>query len=59
MDHPQHAAEMIDKNEGVPKIVAAIAGLALLGIAAGAMIYSGYWSPPPGSAPAQTTQKHG
>ena len=46
MDHPVHAAEMIDKNEGVPKIVAAIAGLALLAIAAGAMIYSGLWSPP-------------
>lgn len=57
MDHPQHAAEMIDKDEGVPKIVAAIAGLALLAIAAGAMIYSGYWSPPSG-APATQSEKH-
>jgi purine-cytosine permease-like protein len=46
MDHPVHAAEMIDKNEGVPKIVAAVAGLALLAIAAGVMMYTGYWSPP-------------
>lgn len=49
MDHPVHAAELIDKGEGVPKIIAAVAGLALLAIAAGAMMYSGYWSPPPSS----------
>jgi hypothetical protein len=49
MDHPSHAAANIDQGEGVPKIIAAIAGLALLGIAAGAMIYSGYWSPAPTS----------
>jgi hypothetical protein len=55
MDHPAHAAENIDQGEGVPKIVAAIAGLALLGIAAGAMIYSGYWSPAPTTVAAQTT----
>ncbi|HEY1638641.1 MAG TPA: hypothetical protein VGF62_08965 [Rhizomicrobium sp.] len=57
MDHPVHAAEMIDKGEGVPKIVAAIAGLALLGIAAGAMIYSGYWSPPATTAATQPAHK--
>jgi hypothetical protein len=57
MDHPVHAAEMIDKGEGVPKIVAAIAGLALLGIAAGAMIYSGYWSPPATTAATQSPHK--
>jgi hypothetical protein len=54
MDHPVHAAEMIDKNEGVPKIVAAIAGLALLAIAAGVMVYTGYWSPPPTNFTAST-----
>jgi len=54
MDHPVHAAEMIDKNEGVPKIVAAIAGLALLAIAAGVMVYTGYWSPPPTNVTAST-----
>jgi hypothetical protein len=58
MDHPAHAAEMIDRNEGVPKIVAAIAGLALLAIATGAMIYSGYWSPPPSNAATTTAPKH-
>jgi len=46
MEHPVHAAEQVDKDETVPKIVAAVAGLALLVIAAGAMIYSGLWSPP-------------
>jgi len=54
MDHPVHAAEMIDRNEGVPKIVAAVAGLALLAIAAGALIYSGYWAPPPSTAATST-----
>jgi len=58
MDHPAHAAEMIDKNESVPKIVAAVAGLALLAIAAGAMIYSGYWSPPPTNAATTTAPTH-
>lgn len=46
MDHPIHAADVVDKDETVPKIVAAIAGLVLLAVAAGAMIYSGLWSPP-------------
>ncbi|MBV9571785.1 MAG: hypothetical protein JO056_11140 [Alphaproteobacteria bacterium] len=55
MDHPVHAAAEIDKNEGVPRIVAAIAGLALLAIAAGAMIYSGLWSPPPTDVATSTT----
>jgi hypothetical protein len=58
MDHPAHAAELIDKGEGVPKLVAAIAGLALLGIAAGTMIYSGYWSPPPTNVATSSTTGH-
>jgi hypothetical protein len=58
MDHPAHAAELIDKNEGLPRIVAAIAGLALLAIAAGAMMYSGYWSPPPSNAATTTAPAH-
>ena len=58
MDHPIHASETIDQGEGVPKIVAAIAGLALLGIAAGAMIYSGYWSPAPTSVQTTTAPAH-
>ena len=54
MDHPIHAADTVDKDETVPKIIAAIAGLALLAIAAGAMIYSGLWSPAPTSVVTQT-----
>jgi hypothetical protein len=55
MDHPIHAADVVDKDETVPKIVAAIAGLVLLAVAAGAMIYSGYWSPAPTSQTVTTT----
>jgi hypothetical protein len=55
MDHPIHAADVVDKDETVPKIVAAIAGLVLLAVAAGAMIYSGLWSPPATTTPITTT----
>jgi Na+(H+)/acetate symporter ActP len=47
METPIHAASEVDKGETVPKIVAAVAGIALLAIAAGVVIYSGIWSPPP------------
>jgi hypothetical protein len=57
MDHPIHAADVVDKDETVPKIVAAIAGLVLLAVAAGAMIYSGYWSPPATTSITTTTHK--
>jgi hypothetical protein len=55
MDHPIHAADTVDKDETVPKIIAAIAGLALLAIAAGAMMYSGLWSPAPTTVVTTTT----
>jgi hypothetical protein len=55
MEAPIHAANEVDKDETVPKIVAAVAGLALLAIAAGALIYSGIWEPAP---TAQQTQTH-
>lgn len=58
MEHPVHAAEQVDKDEMVPKIVAAVAGLALLVIAAGAMIYSGLWSPPASTAATHTAATH-
>ena len=58
MDHPIHAADTVDKDETVPKIIAAIAGLALLAIAAGAMIYSGLWSPAPTTVTQTTTAPH-
>jgi hypothetical protein len=57
MDHPIHAADVVDKDETVPKIVAAIAGLVLLAVAAGAMIYSGLWSPPATTSITTTTHK--
>lgn len=46
MDHPVHAAEEIDKNENIPKLIAAAAVIGLLVIATGAFVYSSYWSPP-------------
>ncbi len=54
METPLHAANEVDKDETVPRIVAAIAGIALLAIAAGALIYSGIWSPPATTVATQT-----
>jgi hypothetical protein len=54
METPLHAANEVDKDETLPKIVAAVAGIALLAIAAGALIYSGIWSPPPTNVATQT-----
>ena len=56
MEHPIHAAENVDKDETVPRIVAVVAGIALIAIVAGGLVYSGIWSPP---ASSQTTSvKH-
>jgi hypothetical protein len=55
MDAPIHAADEVDKDETVPRVVAVIAGVALIAIAAGALIYSGVWSPP---ATTQVAQSH-
>jgi hypothetical protein len=54
METPLHAANEVDRGETVPKIVAAVAGIVLLAIAAGALIYSGIWSPPPTTVATQT-----
>jgi hypothetical protein len=47
MEHEHHAAEDIDKDETVPRIIAIVAGVALIGIVAGGLMYSGIWSPSP------------
>jgi hypothetical protein len=54
MEAPIHAADEVDKNETVPRVIAVIAGVVLIAIAAGAMIYSGVWSPPATTQVAQT-----
>ena len=57
MEHEHHAAEDIDKDETVPRIIAIVAGVVLIGIVAGGLMYSGIWSPPPGT-PVTSTAKH-
>ncbi|MGN6514207.1 MAG: hypothetical protein ACTHLR_00015 [Rhizomicrobium sp.] len=47
MEQPLHAASDVDKDETVPRIVAVVAGLALIIIVTGGLMYSGIWSPAP------------
>ncbi len=59
MEAPIHAANDVDKNENVPRIIAIVAGLAIAVVVAIAVVYSGFWSPPATSTPARiapTTQ---
>jgi uncharacterized membrane protein len=53
MEAPIHAANDIDKNENVPRIIAIVGGIAIAVVAAVAMVYSGFWSPPATSMPAK------
>lgn len=52
MEAPIHAANDVDKDENVPRIVAICAGIGIAIVAVVAMVYSGFWSPPATSAPA-------
>jgi hypothetical protein len=58
MDQPIHASENVDKDETVPRIIAVVAGVVLIGIVAGGLMYSGIWSPPSGAPTAATMAKH-
>ncbi len=58
MEEPLHASRDVDKDETVPRIVAAVAGLALIAIVAGGLMYSGIWSPANPSNTAATMAKH-
>jgi purine-cytosine permease-like protein len=53
METPLHAANDVDKNENVPRIIAVVAGIAIAIVAAVVVIYSGYWSPPATTASAK------
>ena len=53
MEAPIHAANDVDKDENVPRIIAIVSGIAIAVVAAVAMVYSGFWSPPATSAPAK------
>ena len=56
MESPIHAASEVDKGEMVPKIIAAVAGLVIIAIATVAVVYSGFWSPPPTSQAVSQSQ---
>jgi len=45
MEQPIHASDNVDKDETVPRIIAVVAGVLLIGIVAGGLMYSGIWSP--------------
>ena len=54
METPIHAANEVDKDETVPRVIAAIAGVVILAVVGVAVAYSGFWSPP-ATTQAQTT----
>jgi hypothetical protein len=58
METPIHASNDVDRNENLPRIVAAVAGVALVVIAVLVASYSGLWSPPATHVAAQTTTTH-
>ena len=58
MEEPLHASKDVDSDEMMPRIVAAVAGLALIAIVAGGLMYSGIWSPANPTATAATVAKH-
>lgn len=55
METPIHAAKEVDKDETVPRVVAAIAGVVILAVVGIAIVYSDFWSP---AAPATVAQPH-
>lgn len=54
METPIHAAKEVDKDETMPRIIAAIAGVVILAVVGIAVVYSDFWSP----APTGTAQPH-
>ena len=53
MEAPIHAANDVDKNENLPKVLAIVAGVAIAAVAVVISVYSGLWSPPASSLPAK------
>jgi hypothetical protein len=53
MEAPIHAANDVDRNENLPRIIAICAGIGIAVVAAVAMVYSGFWAPPSTSTPAK------
>ena len=57
MEKPIHAANDVDSDEMLPRILAAVAGVVLVVLAVVGAAYSGMWSPP-ATHIAQTTAAH-
>jgi hypothetical protein len=58
MEQPIHASDNVDKDETVPRIIAVVAGVLLIGIVAGGLMYSGIWSPANPTQISATMTKH-
>jgi hypothetical protein len=58
MERPIHASADLDKDETVPRIIAVVAGVVLIGIVAGGLMYSGIWSPANPTHISATMAKH-
>ena len=58
MEQPIHASDNVDKDETVPRIIAVVAGVLLIGIVAGGLMYSGLWSPSNPTQISATMAKH-
>jgi hypothetical protein len=58
MEEPLHASKDVDSDETMPRIVAAVAGIALIVIVAGGLVYSGIWSPANPATATTTVAKH-
>jgi len=58
MEKPIHASDNVDENETMPRIIAVVAGVALIGIVAGGLMYSGLWSPSNPTHISATIAKH-
>jgi hypothetical protein len=58
MEQPIHASENVDKGETVPRIIAVVAGIVLIGIVTGGLMYSGIWSPSNPTQISATMAKH-
>ena len=46
MDAPIHAANQVDKGETLPRLMAIVAGVLILAIVVGVIVFSGIRNPP-------------
>lgn len=58
MEQPIHASDDVNRDDTVPRIIAVVAGVLLIGIVAGGLMYSGMWSPANPTQISATMAKH-